>query len=468
MKKNIVQDVVPPKKSIRNVELSSRSKSIDGTSKAETISSPKKDLFSRPVSINKQAPLKADYTEEVKHTPPQPPVDAPYRFEYSEPEKSSRKWVYLSLFVLVVAIGFGVSAMFRSAVIKVAPRQETMVVNATFAVKKDATGSILGFQTETITKEVEKTIDGTNLTTEQTVTKKAQGRIVIYNSYSPESQKLVATTRFETPEGLIFRLVSPVTVPGTQTKDGKVVSGSVEVTVEADKAGADYNVGMKDFTIPGFKGDPKYSKVYARSKTEMTGGFSGKQKIIPKDMLDKADAEMEASLKESLSKDIEVQIPTDFVMYKNSISYKFDAPTQSNSGTGSVVLKKRATASAIIFDKGSLTRAVLSKIMPNLGDDMVKITNLDALDFQPELPVSSLNTATVMNFTLNGNAQLVWVFDENNLKTDLLGLSTTNAYRVISNNKAIKEAWITAKPFWNRNIPSDPEKVELINTLNAQ
>ncbi len=464
MKKNIVQDVLPPKKSIRNLELTSRSKSLDSDIRKETL--PKKeDLFTRPVSINKQAPMKIEPATENK----EPPLsDNNYKYEYVDSKKSSKKWVYFTTFFVVLLLAFGVSALFRSAEIKVTPKQEMKSVDGTFAAKYNATGNILGFQIETVTKELEKTIPGTGLTNEQKVEKKARGSIVIYNNYSSESQRLVATTRFETPEGLIYRLISPVTIPGTQTKEGKVVAGSVEVIVEADKAGAEYNVGLKDFTIPGFKGDPKYTKVYARSKTDMTGGFLGNQKVVPKEILDKANEELEISLKDSLSKDIETQIPTDFVLYKNSISHKFEPATQTTTASGDILLKKRGVTTGVIFDKGSLTRAVLSKVLPNAGDEMIKITNLENLDFQPELPVSGLNTAQTINFSLKGEADLVWVFDENKLKTDLLGLSKNNANAVIGTYKAVKEAWVTTHPFWNRNIPSDPEKVTFINTLTLE
>lgn len=101
---------------------------------------------------------------------------------------------------------------------------------------------------------------------------KAQGSVVIYNEYSETAQQLVATTRLETPEGLIFRITKGVTVPGI-TDAGE--PGAIEVAVVADQAGEAYNIGPTDFTIPGFKGNPKFEKFSARSKGEMRGGASG-------------------------------------------------------------------------------------------------------------------------------------------------------------------------------------------------
>jgi len=289
MKKNTIQDIVPPKKSIRDVERSSLNR--------------KEDPYVSPVPFNNNGPIKIDYPKIVKPvtpTPPPPvipPKNPPYKYEYSEPNKANKKWLYFGVFILVLIIAFGVSFAFKSATIRITPKQESKTLSDVFTAKKNSTEDSLSFTDLSINKDIERTLDSTTTTTEQKVDNNAQGKIVIYNNFSSEPQKLIATTRFETPEGLIFRIIEPVTVPGKQTKDGRVVSGSIEVTVKADKPGATYNIGLKDFTIPGLKGSPKYTEIYARSKTEMSGGFSGMQKVISKTLLDKIDNELATELK---------------------------------------------------------------------------------------------------------------------------------------------------------------------------
>lgn len=101
---------------------------------------------------------------------------------------------------------------------------------------------------------------------------KARGTIRIYNNFSKESQSLVATTRFETPEGKIFRLLQSVVVPGISEKNGKTEAGMIEALVIADQVGANFNIGPTRFTIPGFKNGPKYEKFSAESLQKFTGG----------------------------------------------------------------------------------------------------------------------------------------------------------------------------------------------------
>ncbi|KND50193.1 MAG: hypothetical protein AB198_01910 [Parcubacteria bacterium C7867-003] len=470
MKKNVVQDVIPGKKSIRNVKLQS-SRSIEREEKTNLYTAKKEPApvmeedFSRPVAI-KQAPMRIEPItpsggSSFGGTPldTKPSVSSSYKYEYNEPKKTGKKWLYFSVGLLVLAIAFGVSAMFKSANIKISPKKEAREISETFVAKKDAVTG-LAFQTVTVSKDVEKTVKGTG---EEKVEKKSQGRIVIYNNYNNQPQKLVATTRFQTPEGLIFRLVSPVTVPGRTVSGSTTVPGSVEVLVEADKPGVSYNIGLKDFTIPGFKGDPKYTTVYARSKTEMTGGFSGMQKIVSKEVLAQAETEMKAELESMLIKDIEAQIPANFISYKEGLSYTLDPITQvPNTGKEDVVLRKRGKTSAVIFDRGALTKIILGKLMPEVESETVKITNLADLGFK----IDNVNTDLdkQVSFTLSGNANFVWVFDQNKLENDLLGLNKKSAKSVIANYPGISEAWIETKPFWNQNIPKDLNKVTIINT----
>ncbi len=233
----------------------------------------------------------------------------------------------------------------------------------------------------------------------------------------------------------------------------------------ADAAGADYNVGLKDFTIPGFQGTAKYTAIYARSKTEMTGGFSGLQKIISPDESAQADADLSAQLKTLLAKDIVSQIPANFILYPGSLSYDLNPIGQLDSTTGNAILQKTGSANAIIFDKTALTSAI-AKISPALATTPAQITNLDSLNFAYATSTGwSPNTSTTVTFALSGSPNTVWTFDADALKASLLGLSKTDAEKLIATYPSIQEAWIETRPFWNNDIPKDPAKVTLVNTL---
>lgn len=104
---------------------------------------------------------------------------------------------------------------------------------------------------------------------------KAHGTVRITNNYSSDAQPLIATTRFETSDGKLFRLEKSVVVPGIQSIDGKNEAGTIETEIVADQAGEEFNIKEPtSFFIPGFKGGGKYTQFTVQSTQAISGGGS--------------------------------------------------------------------------------------------------------------------------------------------------------------------------------------------------
>ena|GEM_PF-3197784 len=124
---------------------------------------------------------------------------------------------------------------------------------------------------------------------------KAFGTIKIINTLDDQPQTLVATTRFRSPEGVVFRLVKGTTVPGITVDDDKVIPGTIEASVIADKVGAEGNIPATTWVIPGFENNAqKFAKFTAESVTPMTGGSAGDQNTSVATEADIAKAKKEA------------------------------------------------------------------------------------------------------------------------------------------------------------------------------
>lgn len=460
-KKNLVQDVLPSKRSIRNIELPNRSRrsSISNDiSKVSTKDDYDEQEFSRPVSIKKEADINAG----IKPTKQPEVKENTYHYEYEdEVKRPSKKILYAVVIVAVLVIGFAVSSLFKQATITITPHSQVVALDSSFTAKKDAVGTTLGFQVVSISKEVSKEIPASG---SENVSIKAKGTITVFNN-TAEPQRLIATTRFETSDGLIYRIPNAITVPARTTKEGKVVPGSIDTQVEADQAGEKYNIGLKDFTVPGFKGSAKYEQVYARSKTEMTGGFVGARKVVSQENLNDANSMLEEELKTILSSEIEGQIPANFVMYQNAVNYSFSPSTQTGGSGDTAVINKKATATAFIFDRVTLTREIIEATSPNIADQNIKISNLDELNFSSASNISEIQNTGNLTFKLEGQPQLVWVFDQNSLVSQVTGLSKSEVKQAISGYPAIKEATIEINPFWVMSVPKNEEKVKVVNTL---
>ncbi len=470
-KKKAFQDVVPASRSIRNIEVPSRRKTIAPLQEvAHTISeTPFLEQTPSQVSENIFIPTARESSSVVaeKNT-------HQYAYTYDEPPQTSKTWLYVSIGIFLIAFAFGVSALFKNAKITITPHNETRTLSSVgFIAQKDAgatdsaggNGTGLGFQVVTVSKSVEQKV---NAGGEQNVSIKAHGTIVIYNNSGTATQRLIANTRFQTPAGLVFRLILPSTIPGRHTVNGKIIPGSVEAEIVADVPGPLYNIDLSDFTLPALKGDSKFFTIYGRSKTTLTGGASGLQKVISPDTLHSTDVSLENQLKQSLAQEISSQIPANFILYISDISYSFSLPeTLSSESSSGLMVQKKGTATAIIFDKTALSRAISAKVLPGIQADTLKVSNLDSLSFaysyfSTSSPSHALQENTI-SFSLSGPAHFVSVLDLTKLKSSLLGLSKVQAHTVLAVYPSIQEAWIETHPFWNDKIPLDPNKVTVTN-----
>jgi hypothetical protein len=132
----------------------------------------------------------------------------------------------------------------------------------------------------------------------------SQGTITIYNGQE-KPQELIKNTRFETSDGLIFRIHESVKIPaGTATAPGQL-----QVTAYADAGGEKYNVGPTTFTLPGLKGGASFTLVYAKSTGSMSGGFSGVRPSVSVKTREAQSATIQAGLDKDLKEEVATKIP---------------------------------------------------------------------------------------------------------------------------------------------------------------
>lgn len=389
--------------------------------------------------------------------PPKPPRTR--RFSYG-------KWIFLGLIILVLLF-FILSVAFRGAIVAVEPHIEEVTINGEFVAQQSATGtspSVLPFETITITRTESRTVPATG---EEEVDTQASGRITVFNDFDAEPQLLVENTRFETPEGLIYRIQDAVTVPGqTTNEDGETVPGSLTVTVYADAAGEEYNIDRTDFTIPGLEGDPRYFDFYARSETSMTGGFSGVQRIVDEETEEAERNEMQTALTTALREQIGGEVPEEVVFFPEFTSVSFRALGQEPAETNNeVVIREEGTMTAAVFNAGALSAFIAEQTIAAYNDAPVLFTPIDALEamLTEEADVAASDT---LSLSLSGEGTLIYQFDEARLKADLAGKSRGDIDTVLSGYPAIERARITLRPFWTSQFPDNVEEIEIRREIN--
>jgi len=365
----------------------------------------------------------------------------------------------ISVLILFLAVSF----LFGGAKIEITPRQENVVIDGNFRAFRNASSEELDFEVMTITREVSKEVPATG---EEFVQEKASGRITVFNNYSSAGQKLIKNTRFETPEGLIYRIKDAITVPGRKTIGGDITPGSIQVTVYADKPGERYNIGLTDFTIPGLKGDPRYSKSFARSNTAMTGGFSGNLRRASQADLDEARIELEGELRSQLIEEALSVKPEGFILLESSYIILTESGT-SNSSLDEVLVTENGTLYGFIFDQESFAKFVAINTIATYDGGEVELIGLDDLVFSINSP-SLVNPESneSLSFALSGSTKVVWGYDEGALRADLASQSKKSIENILSNYSSIDRAVVTLRPFWKRSFPADGSKIKVKRILD--
>ncbi|MBI2024321.1 hypothetical protein HYT00_02980 [Candidatus Giovannonibacteria bacterium] len=371
------------------------------------------------------------------------------------------KWFYIAG---VIVITFFIAALatraFSRAEIILTPRQEFIDAEEALGASAD---SIEDLSLEAVTLEDEITESGPTETSKDGEGK-SSGQVIIYNAFSQTPQVLVANTRLES-SGKIFRIKNQVKIPAATSQNGKLIPGSIETTIYAEKPGPDYNIGLADFTIPGFRGTPKYEKFYARSKTAIGGGFSGASKIVTPDSVEALMTKAQESLKNKLREKIARDLPRGIFLPEGAVEIKMElleVDPPINSQADNFKIKARGTLRALVLEREEISKVLSDKYLNLKESEKTDIANLEKLDVR----ISGLDFENKkMNVKISGKAHFVWLIDEDSLKNDLLGASKGIREQVFRNYSGIERAEIDFSPGWWRFFPKDKQKIEITTIL---
>jgi len=400
--------------------------------------------------------------------PPQSPRQAPEVPEEPQRPRPPRRsfrlpgagvWFALGVAVLILTLAF--SYLFAGATVRVTPRIEKVFAdNASFTANKSAVDGI-SYEIMSLERIGTREVAPSG---EEQASDKATGRIVIYNNFSTQSQRLIKNTRFETSGGLIFRIPNSVVVPGVHKQNGQDVAGSIETDIIADQPGPEYNLGLSDFTVPGFKGSPQYDKFYARSKTPTTGGFIGKRLVVPPGDLANVRDGLEKELKEQLLTQAQAEKPAGYLLYESGATVSF-VPEPTGQNNGKAVVTEKATLTAIILKADTLASFLAKTYVPGYESEGVLLDNPD------ELSVTFASGADPssgkVSGTLSGAGNIRFVFDPEALKRDLAGKAKGALNTLVNNDpqykNSIVKATVSLRPFWKSHFPDQGSDISVMS-----
>lgn len=354
--------------------------------------------------------------------------------------------------LIVIAASVGALFYFSNAEVKITPNALTASVQNSYTATAGA--GDLPYVLVSTQKIASQSVQSSGT---QKVTSVASGQITIFNTQS-KAQRLIATTRFATASGLIYRTHTAVTVPAGSASN----PGTVTATVFADQPGDSYNVGPSSFTVPGLAGTPEASQVYAKSTSAMTGGASGDVPVV--------DAQTEASarsaLKTALATDLQTailsQVPSGYILLPGAATTTFTDTAITGGTTGMADIKEQGTMTAVVFPNEALAKAIASSVagLDYHGEPLMLAANPGiTLSTATTLPDAS---ATSFTFTLTGTAPLTYKVDTTQISAAVAGKTRDAAEVALTNFAQVKQAVLILRPFWRQSFPADPTAIHVV------
>ncbi len=372
------------------------------------------------------------------------------------------------IFIGLLGLAFVVCFVLPRAQVVINPKKEKVSfetniivdknINSTNAEMSEIAGQFL---------EIEK-MDSREFssTGEKDVSEKAKGKITIYNQYSSEPQTLVRTTRLQSTSGKIFRLTNTVTIPGAVINEGKIVASSKEVDVEADVAGAEYNIGPDEFKIPGFEGTPKYTAFYGKSTQVMSGGAKGKMKVATQNDITGAINIVTLELKDKALEAFKAIVPADLKLVDGAQSLNVvesSSSIKANQPGEKFTVTVKIKVSGIAFKENE----ALSLIERSVGNKISENKTLLFSTIKATYKTSKLDLKQgILMLDCNVEADSISSFDEQKIKDELAGKSEADVKKYLSSLPDIETAKIIFWPFWVKKVPADKDKIKVTTQIN--
>ena len=375
----------------------------------------------------------------------------------------------LGIVVVIAGIAFGISGHFATATFNLVAKVLPVSINGTYIIPSTSSTSsgTFGYEVVSLSGTASTTVAANQGSFTQT---KAQGSITLYNSFSSQSQKIVAGTRLANNSGLVYRLTSSVIVPGYITSGVTAIPGSINGSIIADQAGNQYNISgsdsISDFKIIAYKGTAKYSGFYGRLNGDVSGGFSGTQTVVVPTLLASTTATLQSKLTSDLLNKIKVSIPVGSVMYPNIYSTSFTNPVVSTIDSKTAKVSVTSTLYGIILNKNNLAKFLAGASSTNMfGALGYTEPNIESLSFSfaNQKDFSVLKKTNLIT-RVNGSFNLVGVIPTNALKQSFAGISIGSTGDILKKYAAVIDILHSSaeiNPPWVSTVPTDQNRITI-------
>ncbi|MDD2870810.1 MAG: hypothetical protein PHS49_02370 [Candidatus Gracilibacteria bacterium] len=317
--------------------------------------------------------------------------------------------------------------------------------------------------------------------------KRSKGKVTFYNELE-EPVDLLANTRIETKDGVLFTTDTPISLDkATRTATGGIIPSHVEIKVTSSLKdskgkiiGTRANIGTGVLlTLPGLK--INNDKIYAKTTEPIDGGNENYVKKLTQEDIDNAKNILEGKLKQQALNELKKQILDDNA--KNNITYDIlgvddilfysdfkvmgDEKLKVGANIDSFDLSGTIKITSYIYN----TEKVLNQMSSTIKDTMLK--DVEKLLFVND---KSLRISVVLNkqdrpLEIKATAQVESFFSHNflneknnyieKLKSSIAGLEKDDAIKVLLNNQNISDVKMEIRPFFINKVSKILDNIEV-------
>ncbi len=380
-------------------------------------------------------------------------------------KRGQKRIVFASVLGVVLILGALIlSALLGKTELTIYPKVNQPNISSEFTAYPDKRENALSYELMTLESTSESQVKASG---QVEVKEKATGKIEIIKT-TEGAERIIANTRFRSPDGKIFRIKDAIVVPGSVNN----VPGTIQADVIAEDVGDTYNLAANTrFDVPGFQEgglDDLYKSIYAENRSAFAGGIDGPQFKIDDAELGTARQALQIKLRDELLKRVESEKPNGFVVFPGAVAITYNQLPAVEYGNDLVTIKEQAILQIPIFKQQDIGSFLAKEAVATYSGGNVRIDDPTALTFAYTSATTSnsvIANEPSLTFKLTGKPLLVWEYDAKKLTKDLAGLPKTAINNAISAYPGIDGAKVSITPFWKRSFPENADDIIVVEEI---
>lgn len=366
------------------------------------------------------------------------------------------------LFTLLFGGLYWVVNIFEQANVEIkAKHQQFILDNQPLTASKEKDADI-GFEIMIVSDTQYKDIV---LTESENVSRKATGEVIVYNEYSTKAVTIAKNSYISDESGKNYLTDKALTIPGytvSKTDKTKIIPGQAVVGITAFLPGVEYNGTPVNFKINAYKNTSKYTKIYAKAKTMLTGGAQGLIYTLSPDDKGKLHSQANSSFKDSLLKKVNAQVPDGYVLYDTALQFSYHLDEAFVSENPSAKVPLDGTVSTVIFPKEDLRIALIKSLLPkSLKKDILELELVGLEDLSFDFNQEINKDMQTVNFAFTGELNGNWHPDINILRTNLLSAKYESVTAIFADDPGIVSAHVKLFPPWQKTLPREASRINI-------